>query len=120
MSLLYQPSRLSLMPILYQNHAYSLITTDFHAFHKPHTLIRVDPYLKQFIATKQRKAARPAACLAQARGLRLGKGSALAQAAGSRLGETASSGLGVSRRLAKASPSRLSEMVFRSKHSSLT
>jgi len=60
----------------------------------------VDPYLKQFITTKQRKTARPAAGLAQARGLRSGEGSALAQAAGSRLGKTTSRGLGVSRRLA--------------------
>ena len=100
MSLLYQPSRLSSIPISYQNHAYSLITTNFHAFHKSHTLIRVEPYHKQFTATKQGKIVRPAAGLAQARGLRSGEGSALAQAAGSRLGETASRGLGVSRRLA--------------------
>jgi len=45
-------------------------------FHKPHTLIRVDPYLKQFIVTKQRKTARPAA------GLALLKPEAFAQARG--------------------------------------
>jgi len=64
------------MSISYQNHAYSLITTNFHVFHKPHTLIRVDPYLKQFIVTKQRKTARPAA------GLALLKPEAFAQARG--------------------------------------
>jgi len=40
------------MSISYQNHSFNLITTDFHAFHKPHTLNRVDSYIKQSITTK--------------------------------------------------------------------
>jgi len=97
------------MSISYQNHSFNLITTDFHAFHKPYTLNRVDPYIKPSITTKQRKTARLAAGLAQAKRLRSGEGSALAQATGSHLGETASKGLGVFAQNTTRSPERVFE-----------
>jgi len=38
-------------------HQSNFITTDFHAFSKPHILNRVDPLIKQSITTKRRKTA---------------------------------------------------------------
>jgi len=75
-------------------HQSNFITTDFHAFSKPHILNRVDPLIKQSITTKRRKTAWPIAGLAQARRLLLYEMSSLAQVADSRLGETTTVALG--------------------------